>query len=84
MSSETAAQPEAAPLVGTNSVTRPKLLYSKKEAAELLSVSPRTIDNIINNRELVARRIGARVLIPYSSLLHFTRRDHRTAQDHVQ
>jgi excisionase family DNA binding protein len=55
-----------------------KLLYTKAEAAEMLSVSVRTIENLIGNKELAARRIGRRVLIPHQSLLQFIRADHET------
>ena len=57
-----------------------KILLDKKTAARLLSVSPRTIDNLIAGRELVVRRVGRRVLIPRQSLEQFARRDHMTRQ----
>ncbi len=59
--------------------TRQPLLVSKKEAATLLGVCLRTIDNLIGTRQLPCRRIGKRVLIPYSSLVAFARRDHLAA-----
>jgi excisionase family DNA binding protein len=55
-----------------------KLLYTKKEAAEMLSVSERTIENLLANKELAARRIGRRVLIAHQTLVQFSRRDHPT------
>ncbi len=55
------------------------LLVSKREAATLLGVCPRTIDNFIGRKELPCRRIGRRTLIPYSSLVAFARRDHQSA-----
>ena len=58
-----------------------KLMYSKKEAAEMLSLSVRTVENLIANKELTARRAGKRVLIPYHSLLQFTKGNHRTGKD---
>jgi excisionase family DNA binding protein len=54
------------------------LLVDKREAAWLLSVCPRTIDNLIARRELPVRRIGRRVLIPRKALEQFVRRDHST------
>jgi excisionase family DNA binding protein len=54
------------------------LLLSKRQTAHLLSVSLRTVDNLIAERQLVVRRIGRRVLIPRRSLEEFTRRDHPT------
>lgn len=55
---------------------QPKLLYSKAEAAKMLSLSLRTIDYLIAAGELMARRVGKRVLLPHNSLLLFTRKDH--------
>lgn len=55
-----------------------KLLYSKADAAEMLSLSLRTIDHLIANKELAVRRAGKRVLVSYQSLLQFVRRDHAT------
>ena len=52
------------------------ILVSKRDAARLLSVSLRTVENLISRRELVVRRIGRRVLIPRRSLDQFARRDH--------
>jgi excisionase family DNA binding protein len=55
-----------------------KLLYSKKETADALGVSQRTVDNLIARKELAVRRVGRRVLVPLSELARFTRRDHAT------
>ena len=54
------------------------LLYTKKQAAHLLSVSLRTIDNLIARRELPVRRLGRRVLISRRGLEQFLRTDHET------
>lgn len=56
----------------------PRLLLSKKEASAALSVSVRTIENLIFRKELIARKIGRRTLIPLRSLEEFARRDHIT------
>jgi hypothetical protein len=53
-----------------------KLLYSKRDAAAALSLSIRTIENLIARKELVARRVGARTLVVASSLEAFARKDH--------
>jgi excisionase family DNA binding protein len=58
---------------------RIKLLVSKREAASALSVSVRTVENLIRRKELLARKIGRRTLIPLSALESFARRDHKTA-----
>ena len=54
------------------------ILVSKRDAARLLSLSLRTIDNLIAKRELLARRVGRRVLIERRTLEQFARRDHMT------
>jgi excisionase family DNA binding protein len=55
-----------------------KLLCSKKETADSLGVSLRTVDNLIAQKELKVVRCGKRVLVPMSELERFTRRDHAT------
>jgi excisionase family DNA binding protein len=52
------------------------LLVSKRDAAALLSLCVRTVDNLIATKQLPARRVGRRVLIPYAALVQFARRDH--------
>jgi excisionase family DNA binding protein len=54
------------------------ILVSKKEAARVLSVSLRTVDNLIASKELAVRRLGRRCLIPRRALEEFARRDHAT------
>jgi excisionase family DNA binding protein len=54
------------------------LLLSKKETADALGISIRTIDNLIVGKELAVRRVGRRVLIPVSEVQRFTRHDHET------
>ena len=53
-----------------------KLLYTKREAAQLLSISVRSLDYLIFNGQLAARRIGRRVLVPRDALEQFARLDH--------
>jgi excisionase family DNA binding protein len=59
-------------------VQQPKapLLVSKREAAALLGVCLRSIDYYISRKELAYRRFGKRILIPYSALQSFAKRDH--------
>jgi excisionase family DNA binding protein len=57
------------------------LLVSKRDAAALLSLCLRSIDNLIAGKQLPYRRIGKRVLIPYSALVAFARRDHPNSPD---
>jgi len=56
--------------------THNKILLSKKEAANALSVSIRSLEYLIARRELPTRRVGRRVLIPSSAVEQFARRDH--------
>jgi excisionase family DNA binding protein len=57
------------------------LLLSKQDAATLLGVCVRSIDNYIVMKELPCRRFGRRVLIPYDALLAFARCDHLPAPE---
>ena len=54
------------------------ILLSRRDAAALLSISLRTLDYLIARKEIAARKIGARVLIPRRALERFARRDHAT------
>ena len=56
--------------------TQSKLLYTKREAAHLLSLSVRSIDYLITNREIASRRVGKRVLIHGDVIEQFAKRDH--------
>jgi len=58
-----------------------KLLLDKKTAAASLSVSVRTLENLIRSKQLAARHVGRRCLIPRAALEAFARRDHRTQPD---
>jgi excisionase family DNA binding protein len=53
-----------------------KLLVSRDEAAQLLSISQRGLDYLVANRRLPTRRIGGRVLIPVAALREYARGDH--------
>jgi len=52
-----------------------KLAVDTREAARLLSVSPRTIQNYIAAKILPARKIGRRTVIPMRALENFLRKD---------
>jgi excisionase family DNA binding protein len=58
--------------MGSNS----KLLFSKKDAALLLSLSIRSLEYLIASKELTVRRVGKRILIPRQTLEQFVRSDH--------
>ena len=49
----------------------PRLLYSRKEAATSLNLSLRSIDYLIENRQLAVKTIGRRVLIAAHELERF-------------
>jgi len=59
-------------------MTNTKLLMSKREVASALSVSVRTVENLIFRKELVVRKIGRRTLVPATALKSFVRRNHET------
>jgi len=52
-----------------------RLAVDIREAAQMLSVSPRTIQNYIAAKLLPARKIGRRTVIPVRGLEAFLRRD---------
>jgi excisionase family DNA binding protein len=51
-------------------------LYSRKEAARLLSISVRSLDYLIAAKEIDTRRIGKKVLIPHGALVRFAQANH--------
>jgi excisionase family DNA binding protein len=53
-----------------------KLLVSRHEAAQRLSISERALDYLVANKQISTRRIGSRVLIAVSELHRFIRQDH--------
>ncbi len=52
-----------------------KLAVDTREAARMLSVSPRTIQNYIRAKMLPARKLGRRTVIPVRALENFLRTD---------
>ena len=48
-----------------------RLLYSRREAAQLLSLSLRTIDHLISEDKLQIRKTGKRVLVLADSLKEY-------------
>jgi excisionase family DNA binding protein len=60
-----------------NAYSKPTLplLFSKRQAADALGVSLRTLDKIIANGQLKVARIGTRVLIPKQALEMFARQE---------
>ena len=54
------------------------ILVTIKDAANLLSVCPRTVQNLIVAKKLRVRKVGRRSLLSYRELLTFAQRDHTT------
>src|SRR6202035_1258632 len=53
-----------------------KLLFSRRDTAEALSLSIRSIDYLITTGRLSARRVGGEILIPASAVRRFAREAH--------
>jgi excisionase family DNA binding protein len=47
------------------------MVYTRKETAELLKIGLRTLDKLIQKRELAYYRIGRQIRIPYESIEEF-------------
>jgi hypothetical protein len=57
----------------------PRLLYDREEAARQLSISVRSLDYLIANKQLDIRRLGKKVLVPHASLVRFSSANHYKA-----
>ncbi len=53
-----------------------RFLVDRRRAAQYLSLSQRSLDYLVANKQLSVRRIGGRVLIPLQELKRFARADH--------
>ena len=53
-----------------------KFLVSQDEAAQLLSISRRSVEYLVATKKLTTRRIGARALIPIEDVRKFAPSDH--------
>jgi len=51
-----------------------RLLYSKRQAAEVLSLSLRKLDSLIATHQILVKRIGRRVLIARQTLEQFAQK----------
>jgi len=52
------------------------ILLSKKEAAQMLGLSVRTISSYVATKQLRVRRIGRRTLLSRAEIVRFAQRDH--------
>ena len=57
-------------------IPTPKLLFKRKEACALLSISLRKLDDLLASGELPVRRIHGGVFITHEVLQDFATRDH--------
>ena len=62
-----------------NTASIEKLLYSRKDAAQALSISIRSLDYLIERGDFSTKRIGKKVLIPAGELRRFAKGDHPKA-----
>lgn len=53
-----------------------RLLYDRKTAARMLSISVRSLDYIIAAKGLETRRIGRKVLVTHASLVRYASGNH--------
>jgi hypothetical protein len=53
-----------------------RLLVGRRDAARMLSISQRSLDYLIANKELATRRIESWVLIVITDLRRYARADH--------
>ena len=53
-----------------------KLLYSRRDTAEALCLSIRSVDYLITTGRLSTRRIGGKILIAASTVRRFAKEDH--------
>ena len=53
-----------------------RLLIDRRNAAQYLSISQRSLDYLVAHGELQIRRIGTRVLIPIGELQRYAKADH--------
>lgn len=53
-----------------------RLMYDRKTAARMLSISVRSLDYLIAAKRLDTRRIGKKVLVTHRSLVQFAQSNH--------
>ena len=64
-----------APISNAHPCTLTRVLYTRDCAAHQLSINVRTLDRLIGNKQLTARRIGRKVLVPHVELMKLSRKD---------
>jgi excisionase family DNA binding protein len=63
-------------LSGTSRFQLQRLLYDKRSAAEMLSISLRSLNYLLSRGKIRFRRMGSRVLIPHAELVRFAQGHH--------
>jgi excisionase family DNA binding protein len=71
-----AIAPRKKPPVTVTLDPKDKLLVSQDEAAQLLSISRRSVEYLVAAKKLSTRRLGSRTLIPIEDVRRFARSDH--------
>ena len=66
------------PVVSMSSDRPPltKLLYDRKAAAYVLSVSVRSLDYLVANKKLNTVKLGSKVMFGHGELVRFSRANH--------
>ena len=64
------------PVASVSIEPKDRLLVSQEEAAQLLSISKRSVEYLVAAQRLSIRRIGTRALIPIEDVRRFARADH--------
>ena len=59
----------------------PKLLFSRRETAYSLGLSLRSVGYLLKTGKLKYRKIGAKTLVPYESLVQFSKADHASLSE---
>lgn len=62
--------------IDLRSLMEVRLLYDRKTAARMLSISVRSLDYIIAAKGLTTRRIGRKVLVTHASLVQYAKGNH--------
>lgn len=68
---------EKKPVRSVTMPTEERLLVDRRNAAQYLSISQRSLDYLLAHGELNTRRIGTRTLIPLAELKRYAAADHR-------
>jgi excisionase family DNA binding protein len=63
-------------LSSTSRIQLQRLLYDKQTAAEMLSISLRSLNYLLSRGQIRFRRIGSRVLIRHGDLVRFAHGHH--------